>query len=99
MTFSDSEKVRKSMPKWLPKVVVDAERHRRTPRTPLIGGKMVESKTSADIGDIGAEIGKKNMLKQSFSRQKKRLGPSLLGKKKGLDPVFLGKKTGLAPAF
>jgi hypothetical protein len=29
-TFIDSEKVVKSMPKWLPKVIVDAERDRRT---------------------------------------------------------------------
>ena len=36
---------------------VDAERHRRTPRTPAIDGKMIESKTSADIGDIGTESG------------------------------------------
>ena len=63
MTFSDSEKVGKSTPKWLPKGIVDAERHRRTPRTPVTDGKMVESKTSADIGDIGAESGRKNMPK------------------------------------
>ena len=30
--FCILEKVEKSMPKWIPKVISDAERHRRTPR-------------------------------------------------------------------
>ena len=54
----------------IPKVIVDAERHRRTPRTPAIDGKMVKSKASADIGDIGAEIGGKNMSKTCKYHQK-----------------------------
>ena len=51
------------MPKWLSKVIVDAERHRRTPWTPAIDGKMVGSKASADIGDIGGKSGGKSMPK------------------------------------
>ena len=34
MVFSDLEKIENSMPKWLQKVIVVAERYRRTPRTP-----------------------------------------------------------------
>ena len=30
--FRFFEKIEKSMPKWLPKSIVDAERHRRTPQ-------------------------------------------------------------------
>ena len=37
------------------KNIVDAERHRRTPRILVTGSKMFESKKSADIGDTGVE--------------------------------------------
>ena len=38
-----------------PKIIVDAERHRRTPRTPAIDGKMFESKTSATLAQKAVE--------------------------------------------
>ena len=57
-------------PKILQKSIVDAERHRRTPRTPVTDGQMVESKASADIGDIGAESGRKSMPKTPTYDQK-----------------------------
>ena len=47
--------IEKSMPKGTPKVIVDAERHRRTPRTLAVESKALESKKSADIGGISAE--------------------------------------------
>ena len=36
------------------KNIVDAERHRRTPGTPVTWSKVIESKKSANIGDAGA---------------------------------------------
>ena len=38
MTFSNSEKVEKSMPKWFQKIIVDAERDRRTLEKPANQG-------------------------------------------------------------
>ena len=35
-------------------MIVDAERHRRTPGTPVTWCKVIESKKSANIGDAGA---------------------------------------------
>ena len=49
------------MPKRTSKVIVDAERHRRTPWTLALESKAIESKKSADIGGTGAEKGEKNM--------------------------------------
>ena len=43
------------MPKGIPKIIVDAERHRRTPWTLAVESKALESKKSADIGCTGAE--------------------------------------------
>ena len=48
-----------------PKIIADAERHRRTPRTLAVESKALESKKSADIGCTGAEKGEKNMRKPS----------------------------------
>ena len=55
----------KSMPKWLPKVIVDAERHRRTPRPWATSGRLIYERmlawrgpiqcaTLAETGDTGA---------------------------------------------
>ena len=38
----------------LQNIIVDAERHRRTPGTPVTWSKVIESKKSANIGDAGA---------------------------------------------
>ena len=59
-TFVISEKYRKIFAKWLPKVIVDAERHRRTPWTLAVESKAIESKKSADIGDWHRKIVKKH---------------------------------------
>ena len=50
-----SKKAEKSMPKGTSKVIVDAERHRRTPWTLAVESKASESKKSADIGGTGVE--------------------------------------------
>ena len=50
-----ANKVGKSMPKGTSKVIVDAERHRRTPWTLAVESKASESNKSADIGDTGVE--------------------------------------------
>ena len=57
------QKVGKSMAKGSPKVIVDAERHRRTPWTLAVESKAIESKKSADIGGTGAEKREKTHAK------------------------------------
>ena len=47
----------------------DAERHRRTPRTPASGCKTFESEESADIGGTGTENDQKSMPKPSKYHQ------------------------------
>ena len=53
--FPHFGKNRKNDAEKAPKVIVDAERHRRTPRIPVTGSKMFESKKSVDSGDTGVE--------------------------------------------
>ena len=55
-------KKRKSMKKGTSTIIVDAERHRRTPWTPADESKSIRGEKSADIGDTG-EKKKKNMPK------------------------------------
>ena len=45
--------------------IVDAERHRRTPGTPVTWSKVIESKKSANIGDAGAAKNWKRIPKSS----------------------------------
>ena len=49
--------------------IVDAERHRRTPRTLATWSKTFESKKSADIGDTGTEKGRKTCRNHEKSNQ------------------------------
>ena len=49
MQKSGCRKVEKSVPKGTSKVIVDAERHRRTPWTLAVESKQIESKNSADV--------------------------------------------------
>ena len=51
------------MPKWLPKVIADAERHRRTPRTLATWSKAVESEILERTSDASTEKAWKNMSK------------------------------------
>ena len=55
-----SKKIEKTMPKGTSKVIVDAERHRRTPWTPGVESNAIESKKSVDIGGTRAEKREKN---------------------------------------
>ena len=68
------QKVGKSIPKGRPKVIVDAERHRRTPSTLAAESKAIESKKSADIGGTGAEQKSKKHAKSI------KISPKLLPK-------------------
>ena len=43
------------MKKRISKIIVDAERHRRTPWTLAVESNALESKESAEIGCTGAE--------------------------------------------
>ena len=53
------------MPKVTSKIIVDAERHRRTPWTLAVESNAIESKKSADIGGTGVEKGERNIPKPS----------------------------------
>ena len=70
-----SKKVEKSMPKGTSKVIVDAERHRRTPWTPADESKSIRGEKSADIGDTGGKKKPQNakIMKISFKWQPKSM--------------------------
>jgi hypothetical protein len=78
------------MPKWLPKVIVDAERHRRTPKTPARGSKAVESEKLADIGDTFAEKGRKSMPKASnYTKMAPKIDLKTMKNRGGIQNAFL----------
>ena len=49
----------------LQNIIVDAERHRRTPGTPVTWSKVIDRKKSANIGDAGAARNWKRIPKSS----------------------------------
>ena len=72
------------MEKRTSKIIVDAERHRRTPWTLAVESKAIESKKSAGIGDNGAEKSEKGMPKPSKYHQNGSPNQSQIDKKSSL---------------